>query len=256
MKFRMEMDKVELENPIIIEGLPGIGNVARIAVDYLIDVLDAKKFATIYSNTFPNGVFLDENSLISLPKMEMYYLKRSGGDLVFLVGDVQPVKEVDSYFISEKLVGLFEKMNASKIITLGGIGLSKLPETIHVHGAATEKEVVEELKKIGVVCDGKETVGIIIGAAGLLMGFARLKNITSVAFLAETFGHPHYMGFKSARAILEKLKEYFGLDFSLEKIDNEIDRIESHKKKHTHKEIKQGIDYSEFIKNPELGYIG
>ena len=42
----------ELNRPILIEGLPGIGNVGKIACDFLCEKIDAKKFATIYSESF------------------------------------------------------------------------------------------------------------------------------------------------------------------------------------------------------------
>lgn len=257
MKFRIEKEEVELNNPIVIEGLPGIGNVARIAVDYMIDLLGAKKFATIYSNTFPNGVFLNDDSVVELPKMELYYIKKEKNDIILLVGDVQPVRESDSYFVSEKLVDLFAELGVIEIVTLGGIGLSKPPENIHVHGTATNKKLIEKLKGFDLICDGKKTVGIIVGAAGLLMGFSKLKNINSVSFLAETYGHPQYMGFKSAKEILLKLQKYLNIEFSLEKLEKEIERIDKHKKSHIKSAEPHGHSlYTEFLKNPELGYIG
>ena len=33
----------ELKNPVLIEGLPGIGNVAKIATDFLVHEMKAKK---------------------------------------------------------------------------------------------------------------------------------------------------------------------------------------------------------------------
>jgi len=46
----------KLTNPILIEGLPGIGNVGKLAVEHLIDTIKAKKFAEIYSKDFPPQV--------------------------------------------------------------------------------------------------------------------------------------------------------------------------------------------------------
>ena len=37
--------KPKLNNPIFIEGLPGIGNVGKLAVEHLIDSVKATKFA-------------------------------------------------------------------------------------------------------------------------------------------------------------------------------------------------------------------
>ena len=45
-------EKPELNNPILIEGLPGIGFVANIAALHLIKELKAKRFVQIFSSSF------------------------------------------------------------------------------------------------------------------------------------------------------------------------------------------------------------
>ena len=65
----------KLKRPIFIEGLPGIGNVGKVVVDFLIDELKAKKLFDITSDTFPHSVFVTENNLIDLPKISIYYKK-------------------------------------------------------------------------------------------------------------------------------------------------------------------------------------
>jgi len=49
-------EKPELKNPIFVEGLPGIGNVGKLAAEHLKDELDAKKFAYLYSKFLPPQV--------------------------------------------------------------------------------------------------------------------------------------------------------------------------------------------------------
>ena len=48
----LEKEKIELNNPILISGLPGLGMVGNIAVKYLIKQLKAEKFAELYSPHF------------------------------------------------------------------------------------------------------------------------------------------------------------------------------------------------------------
>ena len=83
----------KLKKPVLIEGLPGVGNVARIVVDYLILKTKAKKIFNIYSSYFPNTVFLTEDKLIEMPKAEVYYTKHKKQDLILVIGDVQPGDE-------------------------------------------------------------------------------------------------------------------------------------------------------------------
>ena len=65
----------KLNNPVFIEGLPGIGNVGKIAVDFLIEELKAKKLCSFFSYRFPHSVFVGENNLVEMPKIELYYKK-------------------------------------------------------------------------------------------------------------------------------------------------------------------------------------
>ena len=67
--------KVKLNKPILLEGLPGIANVGKIVVDYLIEKLEAEKIMTFFSHELPNSVFVNENNLVELPRIEMYYKK-------------------------------------------------------------------------------------------------------------------------------------------------------------------------------------
>ena len=92
----------KLKDPIFIEGLPGIGNVGKIAVDFLVDELKAKKLYSLFSYSFPHSVFVGHDDLVSMPKIEIYYKKfaSSSGkrDILILVGDIQPVDEVGCYY--------------------------------------------------------------------------------------------------------------------------------------------------------------
>jgi len=70
-----ESKKPKLHNPILIEGLPGIGNVGKLAVEHLIDSINAKKFAELYSKDFPPQVFINTDGTIALVNNEFYYWK-------------------------------------------------------------------------------------------------------------------------------------------------------------------------------------
>ena len=60
-----ELAKVEAKNPVLIEGLPGLGLVGKIAMRYLIKQLKAQKFAYLYSPHFPYFVLVSKNGVNS-----------------------------------------------------------------------------------------------------------------------------------------------------------------------------------------------
>ena len=71
-----------LNSPIMVVGLPGIGNVGKVAIDFMIDEMDAKKIYEVSSYSFPHSVFVNEENLVELPKVELYY-KSFGGKNFF-----------------------------------------------------------------------------------------------------------------------------------------------------------------------------
>src|SRR3989338_8229445 len=102
----------KLNKPIFIEGLPGIGNVCKVAVDFLIDELKAKKLYEITSYTFPHSVFVNEDNFVELPIVEVFYKQfKDKRCLLLLGGDVQPVDEISSYDFSDKVLDFLQKFN-------------------------------------------------------------------------------------------------------------------------------------------------
>lgn len=221
--------KPKLNKPILIEGLPGIGNVGKVAVDFIIDELKAEKLFEIYSYTFPHSVFVNEDNLVELPVIEVFYKKFNGKkpDLLLLAGDIQPIDEVSSYEFSDKILDMVEEFNGKEVITLGGIGLSEIPKKPKVYCTANSKSIVKKYKD-GMVDDKLYgVVGPIVGVSGLLVGLAKNRKIDAIAFLAETYGHPMYLGIKGAREILKVLNKKLSLNVDINKLDKEIKEAET-----------------------------
>jgi len=247
--FIKKVRKVKFKNPILIEGLPGVGNVARIVVDYLIEKLNAKKCCEIYSYYFPNTIFLSEENEIELPKVEVYYHKGKRNDLIFVVGDVQPAEEYASYLFSEKIVEFAKENKVKEIITLGGIATQSYDKP-DVYGAVTDKSYISKLKKVGVRFDRKGAV-VLIGAAGLILGLAKLKKMKGFTLLSDTNPEPTSLGFNAAKAILNVLIKYLKLKISVKDLELKND----HEPK-TIPKIKKKILKKLKVQQPYLTYIG
>ena len=220
----------KLRRPILIEGLPGIGNVGKVAVDFMIDELKAKKLYDVFSYTFPHSVFVNEENLVSLPQISIYckHFKSKRNDILLLAGDIQPIDEVASYEFTEKILDIFEKFNGKEIITLGGIGLATVPKKPKIYCTGNSKEIVNRYKNRTKVDDKLYgVVGPIIGVSGLLLGMAEKRNIKAISFLAETFGHPLYLGINGAREIIKILDKKLELKVNIKKLEKEIDEAES-----------------------------
>tara|TARA_Y100000310_G_scaffold213997_2_gene214966 strand:- start:528 stop:1310 length:783 start_codon:yes stop_codon:yes gene_type:complete len=216
-----------LSNPVLIEGLPGIGNVGKVAVDFMIDELKAKKVMEITSHNFPNAVFVNEENLVDLPKIEIYHKKIKDRDLLFLAGDVQPIDEHSSYTFSENVLEISQKLEIKRIITLGGIGLAHIPKEPKVYCTGNDKDMIEAYKQEDLSEDLYGVVGPIVGVTGLLLGLAAKKDIKAIALLAETYSNPMYLGVKASKKIIAVLNKKLQLNIDPDKLEKEIKQIES-----------------------------
>lgn len=245
----------KLNNPVLIEGLPGIGNVGKIAVDFLVEELKAKKLYSFFSYKFPHSVFVNEDNLVEMPKIELYYKKSKGkGDFLFLTGDIQPIDEESCYSFCDEILKLAKKFGCKEIVTTGGIGLQKMPEKPRVYCTANDKELLKSYVKKGILVE-KDIFGIvgpIVGASGLLIGLGKKRGVKAAALLAETFGHPMYLGIKGAKELLKVLDDKFDLKIDLKKLSKEIVKLE----KEVMKRTKEWTEAGARGKKEEVSYIG
>ena len=218
--------KLRLKSPVLIEGLPGIANVGKIVVDYLVEELEAVKVMSFFSFDLPNSVFVGEDNLVELPKIELFHKKVKGKDFLFLVGDVQPSSERASYVFSELILDLVDKHGCKEIVTLGGIGLSEPPEKPVVFCAGNNEKFVKKFLDKGAKNNVYGLVGPIIGISGLLVGLSAKRRIRATALLAETFGHPMYLGLKGARSSIKVLNKVYSFGVSLRALNKEIKLID------------------------------
>ncbi len=219
----------KLNNPILIVGLPGIGNVGKVAADFLIDKTKVETVVDIFSNSFPHSVFVTEDNLVNLPTITLYAKKRGKGqrDLLLLGGDVQPTDEQASYAFAEKILDIVEELGCKEIITLGGIGLPAVPKEPKVYITGNSSEIVSSYaKRAPVERKLYGVVGPIMGVSGLLLGLSKQRKISAVCFLAETYGHPMYLGVKSAKNIVAALNKSLSLSLSVADLEKEIEEIE------------------------------
>jgi uncharacterized protein len=203
--------KVKMKNPLLVEGLPGIGLVGKIAAEYLIKERKAERIAILYSPHFPHQVVMQKNGVVRMLKMKFFHAKAGGRDIIILVGDVQAVTSEAQYEVTGKILDYFHSLHGREIITLGGYGTGKAPSEPKVFGAATHKKVIAKYAKSGV--EFGKTRGGIIGAAGLLLGLGRMRGMHGICLMGET--HGGYVDPKSAQAVLLALSKILGVKIDI-----------------------------------------
>ena len=244
-----------LKNPIFVEGLPGIGNVGKIVSDFMIEELKATKIYEIVSHSMPNSVFVNEDNLVELPRIELYHKKLKDYDLLILTGDVQPIDEESCYEFCEFVTDICKKAGVKEMITLGGIGLAEAPKKPKVYCTGNSKKLIDEYKKkTNVETKVYGVVGPIVGVTGLLLGVSQKQGIPAVALLSETLGHPMYLGIKGARESMNVLNTKLGLKLNTKKLDKEITALDREMRKT--EELSQSRSKKGKNTDDENNYIG
>lgn len=198
------LEDVELNNPVFIEALPGIGHVGKLAADHMIDEFNATKFAEIYSPSFPPQVFVGEEGLIENMINELYYVKNVGEDnldIIILVGNTQALSPEGQYGVCQDILNFVKGKGASKIFTLGGMATGQPVEESKIFGAATDEENIELLKEAEVEIRSND--GGIVGASGLFLGLGLRQEMNGICLMGQTPGY--FIDAQSAEAILNKL---------------------------------------------------
>lgn len=217
--FMKEFAKPELNNPILVEGLPGLGLVGKIAIRHMIKQLKAEKFAFLYSPHFPYFVIVSKKGNVRLLRGTFYYWKNRNGksDLIFFTGDSQAQTIEGQYEISDKIVDIAKQYGAKLIITIGGYRMEARDKP-KVVAAATDQELLNKALEAG--AEVSPSGSPIVGTAGLILGLSHSRGIEAVCLLGETRGY--LPDPKSAKSVLEILQSMLGFDANIAALDEEI----------------------------------
>ncbi len=252
-KIIIEYDEEpDLNEPILIEGLPGVGNVGKLAAEHIIEELKAKKFASIYSKHFPPQVLIDGGGIASLVSNELYYHKFGSpgkSDIIFLVGDYQGMTPEGQYDLSNFMIELLIKNGGKLIFTLGGWGIGRIVKEPRVLGAATSPELVEEMKSLGVEFSKDEPGNGIVGASGLLLGLGAIRSMNGVCLMGETSGY--FADPNSAMAVVGILAKILDVEINVSNLEEKSKELEMVTSK-----LDDLAEATSDIQKDDLGYIG
>ena len=216
-------EKPELNDPVLIEGLPGIGFVANISALHLIKELKAKLFVEIVSASFQDFAVTTGDGGASSPINELYYCKSEDGgrDLIIWYGNTQALTTSGQYELVGKVLDLVQELGCRFVISIGGFKKEEVPAVPAIYCAATDEETMKEIMDLGT----KVMMGHIFGIAGLLIGLGKLRSLKGFSLLVETLGM--YPDANATRHGLDILDKYLGLDVDLSKLDATADQTKN-----------------------------
>jgi uncharacterized protein len=184
----------DLDEPTLVEGLPGVGLVGKIAVDHLVDTLEMEYYAACHCDGLARAAAYDEGDRALRPPVRIY--ADQSRDLLALQSDV-PVSPDDAPEFSTCLMGWLADTGGMAVC------LSGLPQdrgdqpNLYGVGVGDGRSMLDRL---GV--DAPAESGLISGPTGALLAEALEQNLDAVGLIVEA--NKQFPDPRAARVILEE----------------------------------------------------
>ena len=223
----IEIDEVatpELDDPVLIEGLPGVGHVGKLAAEHLLEEFDGELVRRVYATEFPPQVNVDGDGVAELTCAEFHAVETEGADMLVLTGDHQAGSNAGHYRLTTTFLDIAESFGATRAYALGGVPTGELVEEYTVLGAVSDADLLEGLEAAGVEFRPDEPAGGIVGVSGLVLGLGARRGFEAACLMGETSGY--LVDPKSARAVLEVLQALLDFDVDYETLEDRAEEME------------------------------
>jgi proteasome assembly chaperone (PAC2) family protein len=249
MELRIH-NKLEMDKPRMLVGLPGMGMVARNTIDYFMEGLKPELFADIrVPYLSPSVACFDKGLVIPMDRdispFKFYFSKEK--NLILFSGEMQFGQAEKDNELAQKIVEAAKLCGVETIYTVIATHIKKYVEEPQVSGVATSIELLNFLESKGIKkADGQLQIS---GVNGVVIEYAKLNGINGISLLCET-AFPEAMDIKASYAGMKKASEILEIDIDLSKIELEVKKFDDSLKRHL-KEINEKKK-----KDEDLSYIG
>jgi proteasome assembly chaperone (PAC2) family protein len=236
----------EVENPVLIAGWPGIGNIGIIAVDTLRGIMRAEEFGEIepWDFFYPKRVIIRNGELMDLefPTNKFYFKRTEGKDLIFFIGEEQPAQAGRAYAEGKKayqmanlVLDVASELGCRRVYT-SGAAVAPIHHTVipKVWAVSNNESLVDEVRSYENTIlmsdiEGREGQGNITGLNGLLLGVARKRGLEAICVMGEIPVYLQGLALaypKASRSVLEVLTTALGIRIEMGEIDELVESSE------------------------------
>jgi uncharacterized protein len=206
----------ELDEPLLVEGLPGVGLVGKIAADHLVQTYDMPTYATVHCEGVPDvAVYGEGERGVSQPVRLHADPER---DLLVLQSDV-PVSPQSAGEFAGCVTGWLDGEGVTPIYLSGLPTEAEGAHSIYGVGTGTGGELLDETD-VGPPAEG----GAISGPTGALLSAADRTGLDAVGLIAEadaSFPDP-----EAARVLLrEGIEPIAGVDVDTDRLVDQAEEI-------------------------------
>ncbi|ADQ67192.1 ATP-grasp superfamily enzyme [Halogeometricum borinquense DSM 11551] len=228
-------DSVSLSEPTMVEGLPGVGLVGKIAADHLVEAFDMVHYGNLHCDGIPKvAVYHEGDPELSTPVRLYADAER---DLLVLQSDV-PIVPQAATEVANCLSSWFDDIESMPIF-LSGLPQEKSEDVPALYAVAAG-EGAAMVEEAGI--DFPNEMGLISGPTGALLHDALKNDRTAVGLIVES--DPQFPDPEASRVIIKKgIEPLAGIEVP---VDNLVDRAEEirNAKKQLAQRMQQGDEES------------
>lgn len=212
----------ELDSPMLVEGMPGVGLVGKIAADHLVETLDMEYYATCHCDGLPRVTVYSEGDHEVMPPVRIY--ADADHDLLVLQSDV-PVSPQAAPEFATCLAGWFAEEDVTPLF------LSGLPQekdgvpTMYGVGFGGGNDLLEE-QDIAVPSEN----GMIRGPTGALLAETFEQELDCVGLVVQV--NPRFPDPEAARVLLvDAIGPLTGVDIDTDRLVEQAEEISKAREK-------------------------
>lgn len=211
-------DDVSLDEPVLIEGMPGVGLVGKIAADHVLDQLDMVEYGEIVFDGPPTAVMFDRNDRGVKSAVRLFADPET--DVVVLQSAI-PFEVVQGGEFVTAFTDWVEENDVLPIYLSGVAAETEVGEVPDLHGLATgSADALLDDAEI----PAPESVGFIQGPGGAFLFGAKEADMDSVGLMVES--DPRFPDPQGAKVLIDKgIESIAGITIDTERLVEEAEEI-------------------------------
>jgi uncharacterized protein len=201
----IETKKIDVDNPILIEGVPDIGLVGSIAVSHMVIEQKFEEVGYIKSDLFAPVMVVHERKVLNPVRI---FQK---GKLVAILSEI-PIDPKAGYILSKRLTEWYKEKGAELIISISGTPVQERidieePETF---GTSNKENTLKKMEESGVKILEE---GFVSGFYALILKNSMELNLSSSILLAQCY--QSYPDPGAAASVLKVLNKMLDLNIDV-----------------------------------------